>query len=276
MQISRKEDPSGIPDSGLASAGPHLALLDDIAQVLAHASSEQIALSTILQRICTALGWQYGACWNQDEQTGHLTCKHLWHERPLASSAFVELSRRTSFEPGAGGLIRTALKTRVPLAVTDIRTLPGLRRASAALAAGLNSAFAFPLLVSGHTLGAMEFFCRDVRPRDDALIATACVLSTMVGEFLARCHAEGRYREFVELSSDAIIVQCRDAYVYANQAAADVLGADEPAQILGRAAESIVQADHRHKFSAEAELIYADRSAVPMAELQFVRVDGMP
>src|SRR3954468_3772520 len=191
MQISRKEDPSGISDPGLAGAGPHLALLDDIAQVLAHASSEQIALSTILQRICTALGWQYGACWNQDEQTGHLTCKHLWHERSLASSVFVELSRRTSFEPGAGGLIRTALKTRVPLAVADIRTLSGLRRGSAALAAGLHSAFAFPLLMGGHTLGAMEFFCRDVRPHDDELIATAGGLSTMVGAFLWGCPGGG-------------------------------------------------------------------------------------
>src|SRR3954452_5500424 len=258
MQISRKEDPSGISDPGLAGAGPHLALLDDIAQVLAHASSEQIALSTILQRICTALGWQYGACWNQDEQTGHLTCKHLWHEGPLASSAFVELSRRTSFAPGAGGLIRSALKTRAPLVVTDIRTLPGLRRGPAALAAGMNSAFAFPLLVGGHTLGAMEFFCREVRPRDDSLIAMACVLSTMVGEFVARCHAEGRYRELVELSSDAIVVHCLGAYVFANQAAADVLGADDAAQLLGRPYESIVHADNRQKFAADARQMYED------------------
>src|SRR6185436_15902931 len=123
MQISRKEDPSGTLDSGLTDVGPHLALLDDIAQLLAHASSEQIALGTILQRICKDLGWNYGAWWNQDEQTGHVACKHLWHERSLAASAFVELSRRMSFEPGAGGLIRTVLKTRAPLAVADIRTL---------------------------------------------------------------------------------------------------------------------------------------------------------
>src|SRR4051812_19039377 len=275
MQTSRK-NPSGTLDSGLVGVGPHLTLLDDIAQLLSHATSEQIALGTILQRVCTGLGWDYGACWNQDEQTGHVTCKHLWHERPLAASAFVELSRRTSFEPGAGGLIRTGLKTRAPVVVADIRTLSGLRRGSAALAAGLHSAVAFPLLVGGHTLGAMEFFCRDVRPHDDALIATAGVLSTMVGEFLARCQAESRYRELVELSSDAIIVQCRDAYVYANQAAADVLGADDATQLLGRPAESIVHADVRQKFAAEARQMYENRSGVPMAEFQFMRIDGMP
>src|SRR3954471_3119027 len=89
MQTSRK-NPSGTLDSGLVGVGPHLTLLDDIAQLLSHATSEQIALGTILQRVCTGLGWDYGACWNQDEQTGHVTCKHLWHERPLATSAFVE------------------------------------------------------------------------------------------------------------------------------------------------------------------------------------------
>ena len=276
MQTSRKEQPSGALESGPASAGSHLALLDDIAQLLSHAPSEHIALNTVLQRICTSLGWQYGACWNQDEQSGHVSCSHLWHEPNLAASAFVEISRRTSFEPGAGGLIRTALKTRSPLIVTDIRTLAGLRRASAALAAGLHSAFAFPLLVGGHTLGAMEFFCRDERQRDGALLAAASALSTMVGEFLARCHAESRYRELVELSSDAIIVQYQGTYVFANQAAANVLGADEPSQILGRAAESVVHADCMEKYGAELRQMYENRSGVPMAEVKFVRVDGMP
>ena len=185
-------------------AESHLAVLQDVGRILANAASGDAALAQIVEYLCTALRWEYGACWNEDAQTHRIVCTRTWHQPALAGSEFIELTRNASFEPGAGGLIRSTLEGRGPFAVEDISAVPGMRRAPAALAAGLRSAFAFPLVVGGQPLGVMEFFCRESRAPDKALTTTAIVLGTMVGEYLARRQAEGRYRELVELSPDAI------------------------------------------------------------------------
>ena len=259
---------------GTARSDAYLALLQDIGRMLAHAASEHEALTMIVERICACLKCEFGACWKEDEQTHHVVCTQIWHEPALAGNAFVELTRNMSYGPGVGGLIRTTLKSRKPFAVEDISALPGLRRAPAALAAGLRSAFAFPLAAGGQALGAMEFFARESRAPDEALTMTAVAAGTMIGEFLARRQAEGRYRELVELSPDALVVHCEDAYVFANQAAVDALGAKDVSQIVGRDAFSIVHPDFKDISRARVRRMYEDRSDVPMAELKYLRFDG--
>jgi diguanylate cyclase (GGDEF)-like protein/PAS domain S-box-containing protein len=255
--------------------GSHLEVLEEAGRILAGAAvSESDALAGIVECLCTVLHWQYGACWNKDEQTHHVVCTQIWHEPALAGSEFIELTRNTSFAPGVGGLIRTTFTNRKPFAVEDISALPGLRRAPAALATGLRSAFAFPLMVGGQPLGAMEFFCRESRKPDEALTTTAIVLGTMVGEFLARRQAEAHYRELVELSPDAIVVNCEGTYVFANLAAVAVLGAKDLSQILGANAYSIVHPDYRHISRSRVQRMYEDRRDVPVLELKFVRFDG--
>src|SRR5882724_1297012 len=212
MKRPQDVDESHDMQDGVARTDPRLALLRDIGRALVEASSEHDALATIVERICASLQWEYGACWKEDEQTHHITCSHIWNEPALAGSEFVQFSRNASFEPGSGGLVRAALRLRQPYLVEDISTLPGFLRAPAAVAAGLRSAFAFPLVLRGQTLGAMEFFCRRARVPDDALTMTAVTLGTMVGEYLARRDADARYRELVELSPDAIVVHCEGSY----------------------------------------------------------------
>jgi diguanylate cyclase (GGDEF)-like protein/PAS domain S-box-containing protein len=256
---------------------PQLALLNllqDIGSLLEHAPSEHDALTRIVERICACLRCEYGACWNEDEQTHELVCTQIWHEPALTGSAFVELTLNTSYIPGVGGLIRTTLSSRKPYAVEDISTVPGLRRAPAALAAGLRSAFAFPLLAGGRPLGAMEFFCRESRAPDDMVTAITVALGSMVGEFLSRRQAEARYRELVEQSPDALLVQCDGVYAYANLAAVAVLGAKDVSQILGCDAISIVHPDFRDVFRARVQRMYEERSGTPVAELKFLRFDG--
>jgi diguanylate cyclase (GGDEF)-like protein/PAS domain S-box-containing protein len=259
---------------GIVRSDSYLALLQDIGRMLAQATSEHEALTMIVERICTCLQCEFGACWKEDEQTHHVACTQIWHEPALAGSAFVELTLSASFEPGVGGLIRTTLNSRKPIAVEDIATLPGLRRAPAALATGLRSAFAFPLVTGGQPLGAMEFFSRESRTPGEALTMTAIAAGTMIGEFLARRQAEERYRELVELSPDALVVHSDDAYVFANRAAIVALGAKDVSQILGCDAYSIVHPDFKDISRARVQRMYQDRSDAPMAGLKYLRFDG--
>jgi len=267
-------DESENRQSGIVRTDSYLALLQDIGHMLAQATSEHATLTMIVERICACLQCEFGACWKEDEQTHHVACTQIWHEPALAGSEFVKLTLSASFAPGVGGLIRSTLNSGKPFSVADIATLPGLRRAPAALASGLRSAFAFPLVTGGQPVGAMEFFRRESRTPDEGLIMTANVAGPMIGEFLARRQSDERYRELVELSPDALVVHSDDAYVFANRAAIIALGAKEVSQILGRDAYSIVHPDFRDISRVRVRRMYQDRSDAPMAGLKYLRFDG--
>ncbi len=267
-------DESENRQSGIVRSDSYLALLQDIGRILAQATSEHVTLTMIVERICACLQCEFGACWKEDEQTHHIACTQIWHDPALAGSEFVELTLNASFAPGVGGLIRTTLNSRKPFSVEDISTLPGLQRGPAALAAGLRSAFAFPLVTGGQPVGAMEFFCRESRPPGEPLVMAAIAAGTMIGEFIARRQSDERYRELVELSPDALVVHSDDVYVFANPAAVVALGAKDVSQILGRDAYSIVHPDFQDISRARVQRMYQDRSDAPMAGLKYLRFDG--
>src|SRR5215218_955785 len=61
----------------------------------------------------------------------------------------------------------------------------------------------------------------------------------------ALMESERRYRALVELSPDAIVVHAKGTIVYANAAAATLLGADAPARLVGTPVLARVQRDDR-------------------------------
>jgi diguanylate cyclase (GGDEF)-like protein/PAS domain S-box-containing protein len=207
----------------------YLSLLQTVGRILADAPSLEDALDRIIRAICATLHWDYGARWQEDEQTHLFACTQMWHAPFLDNTAFVEMIRSTSFMPGPGSLLRTVLKTRQPFLVEDTSAAPGLRRAQAAMEAGLRSAIAFPLLAGGRTLGALEFFGRQPQLKDEYLLMTGATIGTVVGEFVARRQSEERYRELVELSPDAVPGHFEDRSVFAKRAAESVLREQERA-----------------------------------------------
>jgi diguanylate cyclase (GGDEF)-like protein/PAS domain S-box-containing protein len=263
-------------ESSTQGHGPdaHLKLLQAVLQALADAAAPEQALDRVIDAVCATLHWDYGARWRQDEQTHDVTCTQMWHAPFLENSEFVAMTRGTSFVPGPGGLVRTALKTRQPFLVEDTSAAPGLRRAQAAVAAGLRSAFAFPLLAGGQTLGALEFFSRQPQLKDERLLVTGATIGAVVGEFVARKQSEEHYRDLVELSPDAIMVHCEDRYVFANSAAVHVLAAGDVSRLLGRDAYSILHPDYEYISRARVRQTYEERTEVPRAELKYIRLDG--
>jgi diguanylate cyclase (GGDEF)-like protein/PAS domain S-box-containing protein len=268
-------DESPNDQSGIVRTDIHLSLLKEVGHLLAHASAGEDTLALVVARICAELNWDYGACWKEDEQTHHVACTKMWCDPTLAESEFVRSSRSESFRPGAGGLIRTALSSRQPLLVEDISAMPGLRRGPAALAAGLRSACAFPLITGGQTLGALEFFSRQPRTADATLSLWAVALGSMIGEHVARLEAEARYRELVQLSPDAIVVSQEDKVAFANQAAVTLLGARDVVQILGMDVYSIVHPDSHALSRARTQRMLEGRRDVPLTEFKLLRLDGV-
>jgi PAS domain S-box-containing protein len=85
--------------------------------------------------------------------------------------------------------------------------------------------------------------------------------------------SEDRYRRLVERSPDAIAVHCEGHFVFANEAAARLLGADSPQQIIGLPILDVLHPDHWELVKRRAQQP-TDGRDVPPSEEKIVRLDG--
>jgi len=91
------------------------------------------------------------------------------------------------------------------------------------------------------------------------------------GEALAR--DDRRYRNLVEVSPDAILVNRGGEVALANPACARLFGAREPAELIGRTAIELFHPDYHGAIRERISDIVAGRS-IPLLEEKIIRLDG--
>ena len=111
----------------------------ETACALAEATTLVEAAPRMLEAICGALGWEYGALWTIDRVGARLRCAATWHSASLPFNEFAAASRSTSFERGVGlpGRVWASLK---PAWIPDVVRDGNFPRASIANRVGLHSA----------------------------------------------------------------------------------------------------------------------------------------
>jgi diguanylate cyclase (GGDEF)-like protein len=168
-----------------------------VTRVLAEARGSSGAVEAVLKAVCEATGSVYGGRWVSDPDGGRLRCVESYAEDDARLREFIAgtLDARRAPESG-GGLLRRVRATRKAFWIEDVAQAADFIRADAARAAGLVSAFAFPIMTGGEFYGAMEFFAREPLKRDDALLAIMDGIASQVGQFLARKEAESHMRFF--------------------------------------------------------------------------------
>ena len=74
------------------------------ARVLAQPGRLADLIPRVLEAICTALGWQYGALWQLDRHANRLRCVETWAAPGAGFTGFEAASRQcqTLFERGIG------------------------------------------------------------------------------------------------------------------------------------------------------------------------------
>jgi diguanylate cyclase (GGDEF)-like protein/PAS domain S-box-containing protein len=120
----------------------------------------------------------------------------------------------------------------------------------------------------------MEFFAQRVWPPDLALTGTARSVGRQIAQFMVRKQAEERYRELVELSPSAILVHCDGRIVFANTATSRLLGAANPADVLGRSVYDFVHPDHRDFARERVARIVKHRLTLGAMEMKYLRMNG--
>lgn len=170
-----------------------LELLEQVAVAANESSSLEAVVRSALATVCAYTGWSVGQAFVTVETDNglRLASMNSYHSngtRPL--EAFRKTSEEILFACGKG-LPGRVLSSKAPAWIGSIAKDSNFLRADAAKAAGLNAAFAFPVLAAGHKVAAvLEFFSEEAQECDDVLLQLMAQVGNQVGRVFDRKRAE--------------------------------------------------------------------------------------
>lgn len=221
-----------------------------VSKVLASADDLDSALAQIIAMICMNLGWELGAYWQYAPNQPVLRCTHI---SAVAQSlgTLIASSRENEILPGEG-LPGRVFSTSTPAWITDLKKDERFARNGAAQQAGLQSAFAFPVLVGTDAIAVLEFLTSTQREPDDDLLETMASLGRQIGQFIKRKEAEEAvsqsfelYRSLTDSASDAIITLDDSSNILlANRATEEIFGYS-PAELKGQSLTMLMSPAYR-------------------------------
>src|SRR4051812_10475378 len=139
-----------------------------VANVLAGSWSIDEAGPRLIEATASVGDWVAGSIWLPAQETDALQCKGTWHRDSPGLSGFADATKATLLNVGEG-LPGRVFATQKSMSIRDPDTDP-FSRASAAGAAQLRGAFAFPLMAEGQVNGVLELFSpKYIQPDDDLL-----------------------------------------------------------------------------------------------------------
>jgi diguanylate cyclase (GGDEF)-like protein/PAS domain S-box-containing protein len=165
-----------------------------VAQALSESRSIAETMSRLIRTICEGMGWSYGARWMYDAPAGMLRRVEWWCEFELELEE-ADASYWLQRTPGPGGLLRRAWAEQRATWLRDVSVLKNFSRKPTCDKLGFRSAFVFPIMAQEGPIGILEFFGREVREPDDALIQVSTALAHQIGQFIARKQAEESLQE---------------------------------------------------------------------------------
>jgi diguanylate cyclase (GGDEF)-like protein/PAS domain S-box-containing protein len=166
-------------------------LQNDVTLMLAEAYSIGQAMPRVLQKISETLDFAYASRWELDTSTRVLVCAESWSEpgSPMDEFSATSTMQAHSSED-TNSLMRKVWMTGLPIWIDDLTRVQSFIRREAALAAGLRSVCAVPVLVGTEFYGVMEFYSRRNAPVDQMVLQLLQTISIQVGQFIARKLAE--------------------------------------------------------------------------------------
>jgi PAS domain S-box-containing protein len=169
-------------------------------RVLAESESPSQAHSKILATICESLDWDLGALWRVDPHTEQLRCVTAWNRSSMPAAAFQAQTRTVTLERGIG-IPGRVWASGHPVWIPDLALDENFPRRETALANGLHAAFAVPILVRGDFRGVLEFYSREVRRVDPAILEMINNVGSQIGQFIERHQMRARVVQSEKLAS---------------------------------------------------------------------------
>jgi signal transduction histidine kinase/DNA-binding response OmpR family regulator/HPt (histidine-containing phosphotransfer) domain-containing protein/HAMP domain-containing protein len=189
-----------------------LQLMESISRAANLAKNPDQALKLGMDSLCAYTGWPLAHAWKvYPEGSGELICSNLWcvggdlkspflqQTLPLRAQKlsqildsdldrFIEFSGTLRLREN-DELAGTVLATRKALTVEDLLGEARFRRGELAKPLGLQTAFAFPVVVGEDVVAVLEFFSIEKTLPDEGLMETLSQIGTHLGRVFERFRA---------------------------------------------------------------------------------------
>ncbi|MGH7391413.1 MAG: GAF domain-containing protein, partial [Candidatus Rokuibacteriota bacterium] len=160
----------------------------EVSRALTEAASIPEAGGRALEAIGRHLDWAVGSLWMVDTAADAIRCAEVWTASPEFQE-FAAATRATAFGRG-DGMPGRVWERGGPAWIEDLSRDENFPRRPVAESAGLRSAFGFPIVVGGRTLGVFEFFSPEPRGQDAELLELMTSLGAQIGLFVERRRAD--------------------------------------------------------------------------------------
>jgi signal transduction histidine kinase len=163
-----------------------LELLEMVAESSNEATEIEPALGAAIVYVCAHMRWPVGHAYLADQATGMLRPTGVWY---LEDEARFTDFRDASEESVPHALPAGVARAGEPAWVADVTREREFGRSAVAVAAGLRSGFAFPILIGARTVGVLEFFADRPTEPDPALLSVMGQIGVQLGRVIERVWA---------------------------------------------------------------------------------------
>jgi PAS domain S-box-containing protein len=181
-----------------------VALMQDITRAANEAPRSAEALQVALDRLCTYAGWPVGHVYLAVAVgADRWAPTAIWHlDAPERFTALQQATQTVEVVAGEGLIGRVGARGQ-PEWCVDVTTDPTFPHRSAALAAGLTTGIAVPILVGTSVVGVLEFYAAEPLAPEPALLDAMTQMGTQLGWAIEREHAA----EQVQRQQEALLQQ---------------------------------------------------------------------
>lgn len=250
-------------------------MLEAQARAANGAGTPQAAIENSVSRLCRFSNWMLGRVTTIDRlsSTSGIFCDSIWQGTELTRyENFIRASQDFDAFVDAGQFVALVLREQKPVWIADLSEAPGFVRSTAALADGLRSAFAFPVVAQGKIVGFAEFYGDTVRPCDADLVAASAIIGAQIAHLIERSQAmrhQAQLAMIVENSSDAIFSSDLDGKLLTWNDAAERLFGYSAGEVIGQNFAVLIPAEEQEAVAARVAQV---KSGVAVPGYEGVRL----
>jgi PAS domain S-box-containing protein len=227
----------------------YLDLAQSIPRILAASSTLALAANKLIESLCIALEWDWGAVWSIDDETQTIHCIETWHVPTHSFSEFTTTTRQMTFSKGMG-LPGQVWENASTVWISNLTDSALVRRPSATKE-GLRSAFGFPIASTDRIRGVMEFFSKETREPQEELRNLTEAIGSEVNQFIERKWVERELAHQTYLlktvtdnaTSMLYMIDSADKATYVNPAVEQIIGYSA-AELIGEVMHDKIHHTH--------------------------------
>ncbi len=220
-------------------------LLQSLGLEISQAHNLDMALRTVLERICLKTGWEVGEVWMLGQDHYHRQAS--WRNSKI-SVAFDEYSQNIHIPIGEG-VVGHVWSSQTPVWFSNVTGDTTFLRQEMMSQVGIRSGVGFPVMVNSEIIAVILFLTTQSRPDDQHFVQLISTVVAHLGTYIVRKQAEeqNRYQaKFLETVRDPIISTDPDSIIVSWNHAAEMTYGWSAAEVIGKRYREVLP--HQYPF----------------------------